>query len=305
MIRSANLKGYLQQLARSYNEVYHRQEHPDFWGLREFYSTVKAINRYLKGQSALEPSILLKALLRNYGGRPHELDLVINEFFESLGLPIPTAEYKSITIESLIRENLREPEARHLMLLTRSNAALGLLLDQDILSHSKTEIIFGSDFPMDQTDLQICLNIQQIKLCMAEGISVVLVHSENLYESLYDLLNQHYCEYGGQKYVRLAFGTNSRLCPIHPEFRVIVIVEKLEAYTKLAPPLLNRFEKQVFAREDVLTSTHLDMFKELHQFLLAITGGNKDKNSQNEEKIVRENSHGSQDENSKNLNIFE
>lgn len=59
-----------------------------------------------------------------------------------------------------------------------------------------------------------------------QGIPVVLVHCESLYESLYDLLNQHYCEYGGQLYVRLAFGTNSRLCPIHRQFRVIVVVEK-------------------------------------------------------------------------------
>ena len=80
---------------------------------------------------------------------------------------------------------------------------------------------------------------------MQEGIAVVLVHCESLYESLYDLLNQHYTEYGGQNYVRLAFGTHSRLCPIHKSFRVVVVVEKVEAYTRLAPPLLNRFEKQV------------------------------------------------------------
>jgi len=90
---------------------------------------------------------------------------------------------------------------------------------------------------------------------------VVLVHCESLYESLYDLLNQHYTEYGGQLYVRLAFGTHryrqfalyeltnhhylrSRLCPIHRNFRIVVVVEKIEAYTRLAPPLLNRFEKQ-------------------------------------------------------------
>ena len=77
---------------------------------------------------------------------------------------------------------------------------------------------------------------------MAEGITVVLVHCE----SLYYLLNQHYCEYGGKLYVRLAFGTHSRLCPILQNFRVIVVVEKVEAYTLLAPPLLNRFEKTSF-----------------------------------------------------------
>lgn len=81
---------------------------------------------------------------------------------------------------------------------------------------------------------------------MAQGIPVVLVHCESLYESLYDLLNQHYVEYGGQMYVRLAFGTYSRLCPIHRSFRVVVVVETVDAYTRLAPPLLNRFEKQVF-----------------------------------------------------------
>ena len=81
---------------------------------------------------------------------------------------------------------------------------------------------------------------------MDEGRSVILVHCESLYESLYDLLNQHYVEYGGQTYVRLAFGTYTRSCPIHKAFTVIVIVEISDAYTRLAPPLLNRFEKQVF-----------------------------------------------------------
>ena len=130
-----------------------------------------------------------------------------------------------------------------MMLLTKNNAALRLLFDKELLSHTKTEVIFGSDFPGDKSDLQICLNIQRIKLCMSEGWTVVLVHvrlvlcpsahtpfvywerevsvcvlilavlnapnsrilqCENLYESLYDLLNQHYSEYGGQRFVRIA-----------------------------------------------------------------------------------------------------
>ena len=47
----------------------------------------------------------------------------------------------------LVSNNLLEPEARRLMLLTKSNAALGLLFDRHILVHDKTEVIFGSDFP--------------------------------------------------------------------------------------------------------------------------------------------------------------
>eukprot|EP00954_Amorphochlora_amoebiformis_P012796 1002248-Amorphochlora_amoeboformis.AAC.1 len=101
---------------------------------------------------------------------------------------------------------------------------------------------------------------------MAEGRTVVLVYCEDLYESLYDLLNQHYTEYGGKLYVRLAFGTASRLCEIHRSFRVIVIVEKIDAYNRLAPPLLNRFEKQVMERSSLLTSVQKQVEKNLRKF---------------------------------------
>lgn len=38
--------------------------------------------------------------------------------------------------------------------------------------------------------LQVCRNINQIKICMETGRMVVLLNLHNLYESLYDLLNQ-------------------------------------------------------------------------------------------------------------------
>ena len=301
MVRSANLKGYLHELARAYNEIYHNQEHADFWGLREFYSTVKSINSSLErestatGGAALDGHMLMNSILRNFGGRPHEMNKIISCFFHRLGISVPSSSiiksgesamelgslpasalntaglgWKDVRIESLVRANLLEPiAARHLMLLTRNNAALSLLFDRQVLLQNETEVIFGSDFPLDQTDLTVCLNIQKVKLCMAEGITVVLVHCESLYESLYDLLNQHYVEYSGQIYVRLAFGSYTRLCPLHRNFRVIVVVEKEEAYTKLAPPLLNRFEKQVFERSDVLVDSQKKLLNKLKRFAVA------------------------------------
>ena len=274
MVRSANLKGYLQSLAQAYDETYKKQEHSDFWGLREFYSTVRAINsnlvqKRLKSESeivSLDGPTLMNAILRNFGGRPHEMQKIVYCFFSKLGLPLPGG-WEDTLIEKLIADNLREPEARHLMLLTKSNAALSLLFDRRILKKDRTEIIFGSDFLLDKTDLYIYLQLQRIKHCMAEGITVVLVHCEALYESLYDLLNQHYVEYGGQIYVRIAFGTYTKLCPIHRGFRVVVIVEKREAYTRLAPPLLNRFEKQVFERKNVLRSWHLGIVQKVQNFV--------------------------------------
>lgn len=44
---------------------------------------------------SLTGPMLLKAILRNYGGRPvTELEQVVNIFFDQLGLPLPTSEYQ-------------------------------------------------------------------------------------------------------------------------------------------------------------------------------------------------------------------
>ncbi len=199
----------LQSLARAYAAVYASQTKRDFWGLREFYSTIRFINHALTVEKReLDGTVVMNAVQRNFGGRPMEMDHVLREFFMSLGYIMERVP--RLPVIELIRENVNSQQARHLMLLTKNNAALGALFDMNLLKHLQSEVIFGSEFPNDQTDLQICLNLQKIKTCMASGKTVILVHCESLYESLYDLLNQHYISYGAQRFVRLAFGTHSR-----------------------------------------------------------------------------------------------
>ena len=55
---------------------------------------------------------------------------------------------------------------------------------------TSTSIIFGSSFADDQEYRQICLNINRIKIAMELGHTVILCNLNNLYESLYDALNQ-------------------------------------------------------------------------------------------------------------------
>ena len=56
----------------------------------------------------------------------------------------------------------------------------------------------------------------------------------------YDILNQRYVirrnERRGtvQKLLRLAVGTRSQLCPVHDNFKVVVVVEQQHAYVKLS-----------------------------------------------------------------------
>ena len=54
---------------------------------------------------------------------------------------------------------------------------------------------------------------------METGQTVVLLNLENLYESLYDALNQSFVNLGGQKYVDLGLGSHRVKCRVDPDFR--------------------------------------------------------------------------------------
>jgi hypothetical protein len=160
----------------------------------------------------------------------------------------------SLSAVSLIHANLIDEEARHLMIMSDGGdeACLRLCFQLGLLDHGRVAVLFGSDFEGDRNELETCLAIQRLKRWMAEGRVCAVVRGDGLFESLYDMLNQHYIIYEGRRFVRLALGTHSRLCPVHPRFRLLVTIDRRRALA-LAPPLLNRFEKQVLQRRTLLT----------------------------------------------------
>jgi len=287
------LKRKLGAIAKAYQEVLKSQSIPDFWGLRDYYSLVKSLNRAMEtsGSSNLDSSMLKKIILRNFGGIPEMRKKILQTFFDKLSMELEDDRVDSL---DLIRQNLasaqhlksyynrkeaqhqeqtkkhpqerREPdpdahldsqaECRHLMVLTSNHTALPLLFDVGLVNPENTRVIISSDFPADKSDHQVFHNLQTIKHCMSAGKTVVLVNCENIFEALYDLLNQHYTTYGGTKrYARLAFGANSELCEVDPGFRLIVIVDAQDVH-RLDPPLLNRFEKQILDRSLLMTAYH-------------------------------------------------
>ena len=84
----------------------------------------------------------------------------------------------------------------------------------DITSSSR------SSFRSDQQYSEICRNISAIKNSMELGKTVILLNAYNLYESLYDALNQYYYEFAGQKFVDLGLGTHRIKCSVHESFRL-------------------------------------------------------------------------------------
>eukprot|EP00058_Branchiostoma_floridae_P009699 XP_002595187.1 hypothetical protein BRAFLDRAFT_101667 [Branchiostoma floridae] len=159
-------------------------------------------------------------------------------------------------------------EGRYLLILTKNYAALSIL-QQKMLDPRSTVILFGSSFPQDQEYTQVCRDINRIKVCMETGRTVVLLNLENLYESLYDALNQYYVEMGGQKYVDLGLGTHRVKCRVHKDFRLVVVAEKDIVYDKFPIPLINRLEKHFLSVSTILTPAQNGIAKRVDEWAKA------------------------------------
>ena len=77
----------------------------------------------------------------------------------------------------------------------------------------------------------------------------------------------------------MALGENNVYCRVHPDFRAVVIAEKVDAYTETPPPLLNRFEKQVLEREHVMSEQEQALKIQLHDFCKMFVGEKADESS--------------------------
>ena len=105
------------------------------------------------------------------------------------------------------------------------SAALEEEMGQESVRRRRMEpfVLFGSSFPKDREYTQVCRNINQIKICMETGRTVILLNLENLYESLYDLLNQYYIVYKDTRYVDLGLQTHRVKCRVHNDFKYVHI----------------------------------------------------------------------------------
>ena len=95
----------------------------------------------------------------------------------------------------------------------------GLELRKEGTRRMEPFVLFGSSFPKDREYTQVCRNINQVKICMETGRTVILLNLENLYESLYDLLNQYYVTLGNSRYVDLGLQTHRVKCRVHNDFK--------------------------------------------------------------------------------------
>ncbi|XP_067087748.1 E3 ubiquitin-protein ligase rnf213-alpha-like [Osmerus mordax] len=260
------VRDFFQPFARAYLTIC-RKQGKGFFGLRDYYSLIKMVFAITKAtEQTPSAEKIVEAVLRNFSGRD-DVDAV-TVFSNRLQIK-PNLE--SISAIELVRENIRaigqEEECRYLLVLTKNYAALQILQQTFFSETCQPEIIFGSSFPKDQEYTQICRNINRVKICMETGRTIVLLNLQNLYESLYDALNQYYVCLGGQKYVDLGLGTHRVKCRVHKDFRLIVIEEKEVVYRQFPIPLINRLEKHYLDINTVLKSEQKRIVEELEKWV--------------------------------------
>ncbi|CAI5684999.1 unnamed protein product [Oreochromis niloticus] len=238
-----------------------------FFGLRDFYSLIKMLFSITK-TSNKRPTAdqITGAVLRNFSGKDDVN--VIDIFSREVGTDFSNTNITTIDmVEQSICPASKREESRYLLVLTKNFAALQIL-QQIFCSHQiHPEIIFGSSFPKDQEYTQICRNINRVKVCMETGQTVVLLNLQNLYESLYDALNQYYVTLGGQNYVDLGLGTHRVKCRVHENFKLIVIEEKEVVYEQFPIPLINRLEKHYLDINTVLTEEQKVIARQLEEWV--------------------------------------
>ena len=124
------MRSVIKKLADGYHAVYQRQRR-EYFGLRDFYSLVKMVYATVLAQKS-EPTMeqIVHAVQRNFGG--YFEDFGPTELFLSTVYSHEDDANKLLTpAKELVLEAIKqEGETRYIMLLTKNNAALGIIQDQ-------------------------------------------------------------------------------------------------------------------------------------------------------------------------------
>ncbi|XP_059181122.1 E3 ubiquitin-protein ligase rnf213-beta [Centropristis striata] len=261
-------------LAKAFLSVCNETTKNQFFGLRDYYSLVKMLFAVVKSTNQEPDSAqLVEAILRNFSGQPEGFDPVI--FFQEV-LKNATEIPRPSTLQ-MVKKNLdhdSNQESRYLLLLTTNNAALHILQQQIFAKgdYQLPEIVFGSGFPKDQEYAQICRNVNRVKTCMETGRTVILLNMQNLYESLYDALNQYYVYLSKQQYVDLGLGSHRVKCRVHTNFRLVVVEDQKKVYEHFPMPLINRLEKHRVDRSTDLEPWQHRVLDKLKEWVKEFSG---------------------------------
>ena len=274
------IEPYISQIANAYLDLCEnaREFKREFFGLRDFYCLIKMIYLFCSEDRVFTWRKLEHAVKRNFSGL--EIDILepfkrylYSKLSDGQSEKDPKCSPTDLLESALKSEYKFDSNSRYLLFLTENNTAIDIVENYlinvvKIPVHNLT-VIFGSSFRSDQQYSEVCRNISIIKHSMEIGKTIILLNSYNLYESLYDVLNQYYYEFAGQKYVDLGLGTHRVKCSVHEKFRLIVIAEKAAVYDskKFPIPLINRLEKHFLNASTMLNEQQMALVEQVEKWI--------------------------------------
>ncbi|CAF4842456.1 unnamed protein product, partial [Rotaria sp. Silwood1] len=223
--------------------------------------------------NTIKPISLLRALEDNFNGiKQKEFQELIEIFLKSIEeyspnfslsnerrqekfyRDIPTILQDSLKLDS----KRRRLYGRYKLIIDESEdeSAINLLFQTGILDFDPKRIsIFRmSDFSDDiNNELRNVEILSTIKLCMETGKTILMINTNRIHGSLYDIFNQNFSimATGDMRKIfsKVAIGPKTIDVAIHEDFQCIVHVKRNE-FKDIPAPFLSRFQKYLLSIND-------------------------------------------------------
>ncbi|EFX81259.1 hypothetical protein DAPPUDRAFT_317827 [Daphnia pulex] len=230
----------LESVVSTYQELDRREDigGGHFFSMRDFFFCVKnfvcsvfeTVSRLGDvGDVRISRHLLIQSAIRNFGGHEKARKLVRKTMAANLDMNVNCLPATSPL--GLIVSNIQDSSkplsihiARHLMILNRSLIGLQLLnrhVKSKLDEGTNWNVLFGSCFP---GDLQVTAVTRKLRQVERAGGVLILCHADQLFESLYMVLNQQYWAQGEVTMTQIALGPSIRAIALSSgPFRIIAL----------------------------------------------------------------------------------
>jgi hypothetical protein len=271
------LKESLESVVSTYQELDKREEMGGghFFSMRDFFFCIKnfvcsvfeSFNRLGDVRDVrISQYLLIQSAIRNFGGHEKARKMVRKTMAVNLEMNsnvIPVTSPLELIVSN-IQDSSKELSihiARHLMILNRSLIGLQLLnrhVKNRLDDGTNWNVLFGSCFPGDLQVTAVTRKLRQVEQAIRAGGVLILCHADQLFESLYMVLNQQYWAQGEVTMTQIALGPSIRAIALpNGPFRIIALQDTDVALNRelMSPAILSRFEKHELRPSHLLDDT--------------------------------------------------
>ena len=259
-----------------------KKDYTDFYGLRDFYHTVKFISKKFLHVGIASPNelntILKLGFERNFGGKFGAMDWIEDRLNNYFMYDSECAVKDRTRTLDLIKQNIEEDNTRFLMIIAQTDVATFLLKNNHITSSTERKLLIGSSFEKDKHQEEIIFrNLSEVMRYIDTEKTLILQDMQSIYSSLYDLFNQNYSVYGNRNYCKIALGTHfNPRCFVNNKFKCIIFIEDDDQVIKTQdPPFLNRFEKHWVTLSELITPEQSGIIESIDKWVENLTVYNK------------------------------